>query len=124
MNPQDDMTGTMEVPEKDKLDEASLLKWMEANVEGFAGPMTITKFTGGQSNPTYKIDTPGTDYVLRKKPFGKLLRSAYAVDTEFRVLAGLFPTYFAVAKHCGVCVADRVIVTKFYVMGIDALLTL
>ena len=117
MNPQDDMTGTMEVPEKDKLDEVSLLKWMEANVEGFAGPMTITKFKGGQSNPTYKIETPGTDYVLRKKPFGKLLPSAHAVDREFRVLAGLFPTGFPVAKPYGLCEDDSVIGTMFYIMG-------
>lgn len=78
MNPQEDMTGTMEVPEKDKLDEASLARWMEDNVEGYAGPLTLTKFKGGQSNPTYKIDTPDTSYVLRKKPFGKLLPSAHA----------------------------------------------
>ena len=75
MNPQDDMTGTMAVPEKDKLDEAALQKWMEAHVEGFAGPLTLSKFKGGQSNPTYKIDTPTAAYVLRKKPFGKLLPS-------------------------------------------------
>ena len=91
MNPQEDMTGTMEVPEKDKLDEDSLARWMDANVEGFAGPISLSKFKGGQSNPTYKIDTPTTSYVLRKKPFGKLLPSAHAVDREFRVIAGLYP---------------------------------
>ena len=91
MNPQDDMTGTMAVPDKDKLDEASLSKWIEGNVEGFSGPMDITKFKGGQSNPTYRIDTPGKAYVLRKKPAGKLLPSAHAVDREFRVISGLHP---------------------------------
>lgn len=117
MNPQEDMTGTMAVPDKDKLDEASLAKWMEANVEGFAGPMTITKFKGGQSNPTYKIETAGDDYVLRKKPFGKLLPSAHAVDREFRVIAGLHPTGFPVAKPYGLCDDDDVIGTMFYIMG-------
>ncbi|WP_417595012.1 phosphotransferase family protein [Parasphingorhabdus sp.] len=117
MNPQEDMTGTMEVPEKDKLDEASLARWMEANVEGFAGPLTLTKFKGGQSNPTYKIDTPTTSYVLRKKPFGKLLPSAHAVDREFRAIAGLYPAGFPVAKPYGLCEDDSVIGTMFYIMG-------
>ncbi|MEP3226081.1 MAG: phosphotransferase family protein [Parasphingorhabdus sp.] len=117
MNPQEDMTGTMAVPDKDKLDEESLAAWMEANVEGFTGPMNISKFKGGQSNPTYKIETTGTDYVLRKKPFGKLLPSAHAVDREFRVIAGLHPTGFPVAKPYGLCDDDDVIGTMFYVMG-------
>ncbi|MEP3916203.1 MAG: phosphotransferase family protein, partial [Parasphingorhabdus sp.] len=117
MNPQEDMTGTMDVPDKDKLDEANLTNWMEANVEGFSGPLSLSKFKGGQSNPTYKIDTPGTSYVLRKKPFGKLLPSAHAVDREFRVIAGLYPTGFPVAKPYGLCDDDSVIGTMFYIMG-------
>ncbi|VAV87816.1 acyl-CoA dehydrogenase, putative phosphotransferase [hydrothermal vent metagenome] len=111
------MTGTMAVPEKDRLDEANLQKWMEANVEGFAGPMEITKFKGGQSNPTYRIETPDTDYVLRKKPFGKLLPSAHAVDREYRVISGLYPTGFPVAKPYGLCEDDDVLGTMFYIMG-------
>ncbi|MEH6662052.1 MAG: phosphotransferase family protein, partial [Parasphingorhabdus sp.] len=117
MNPQEDMTGTMDVPEKDKLDEASLTRWMETNVEGFAGPLSLSKFKGGQSNPTYKIDTPTTSYVLRKKPFGKLLPSAHAVDREFRVIAGLYPAGFPVAKPYGLCEDDSVLGTMFYIMG-------
>jgi len=117
MNPQEDMVGTMPVPEKDKLDVASLQMWMEAHIDGFAGPMDITKFKGGQSNPTYKIATPGASYVLRRKPFGKLLPSAHAVDREFRVIAGLHPTGFPVAKPYGLCEDDSVIGTMFYVMG-------
>lgn len=117
MNPQADMTGTMQVPEKDRLDEAALEKWMSANVAGFAGPITLSKFKGGQSNPTYKIDTPGMAYVLRKKPFGKLLPSAHAVDREFRVIAGLYPAGFPVAKPYGLCSDDDVIGTMFYIMG-------
>jgi len=117
INPQVDMVGTMEVPEKDKLDEAGLTRWMEANVEGFTGPITMEKFKGGQSNPTYKIETPGTDYVLRKKPFGKLLPSAHAVDREFRAIAHLHPQGFPVAKPYGLCEDDDVIGTMFYIMG-------
>ena len=116
MNPQDDMTGTMAVPDKDKLDEANLSKWMEGNVEGFSGPMDITKFKGGQSNPTYRIDTPGKAYVLRKKPAGKLLPSAHAVDREFRVISGLHPAGFPVAKPYGLCGDDDVVGTMFYIM--------
>ena len=118
MNPQEDMTGTMPVPEKDRLDEDNLTRWMDANVEGFAGPMTVTKFKGGQSNPTYKIETPGQDYVLRRKPFGKLLPSAHAVDREFRVIAGLYPAGYPVARPFGLCDDDNVIGTMFYVMGL------
>lgn len=117
MNPQADMTGTMQVPEKDRLDEVALEKWMSANVAGFAGPITLSKFKGGQSNPTYKIDTPDMAYVLRKKPFGKLLPSAHAVDREFRVIAGLYPAGFPVAKPYGLCSDDDVIGTMFYIMG-------
>lgn len=117
INPQVDMVGTMDVPEKDKLDEASLSKWMKENVEGFSGPITLSKFKGGQSNPTYKIETPETDYVLRKKPFGKLLPSAHAVDREFRVIAGLHPAGYPVAKPYGLCDDDNVIGTMFYIMG-------
>lgn len=117
MNPQEDMTGTMTVPDKDKLDETSLTRWMESNVEGFSGPIELTKFKGGQSNPTYKIDTPDRSYVLRKKPFGKLLPSAHAVDREFRVIAGLYPAGFPVAKPYGLCDDDDVIGTMFYIMS-------
>ena len=61
---------------------------------GFEGPLTYAKFAGGQSNPTYRIDTPARAYVLRRKPFGPILPSAHAVDREYRVIAGLHPTGF------------------------------
>ena len=69
-----------------QVDEAALGAWLEANVEGFAGPFTLTKFPSGQSNPTYRISAVGGDYVLRRKPFGQLLPSAHAVDREYRLL--------------------------------------
>lgn len=114
---QETMTGTMDVPDADKLDEVALTKWMEANVDGFEGPLSLSKFKGGQSNPTYKLDTPSTSYVLRRKPFGKLLPSAHAVDREFRIIAGLNPTEFPVPTAYGLCEDDSVIGSMFYVMG-------
>lgn len=82
---------------------------MEANVEGFKGPLRQGKFAGGQSNPTYRIDLPSGSYVLRRKPFGPLLPSAHAVDREFKAIAGLYPTGFPVAKPYGLCTDENVI---------------
>ena len=78
-------SGTVAPEGADKLDEAKLTPWFEANVAGFQGPLSVSKFKGGQSNPTYRIDAPSGPYVLRRKPLGKLLPSAHAVDREFRV---------------------------------------
>jgi len=110
--------GTIPAEGKDRLDEAALTAWMEANVAGFVGPLTYAKFAGGQSNPTYRIDSPSGAYVLRRKPFGKLLPSAHAVDREYRLIAGLYPTGFPVAKPYGLCTDDAVIGSMFYVMGL------
>ncbi|MBF5090757.1 phosphotransferase family protein [Novosphingobium sp. NBM11] len=110
-------TGTV-VPEgADRLDEARLTEWFAANVAGFRGPLTVRKFKGGQSNPTYRIDAPSGSYVLRRKPFGKLLPSAHAVDREHRVQAGLAKTGFPVAPQYGLCTDDSVVGSMFYVMG-------
>ena len=117
MNPQEDMVGTMPVPEKDKIDESRLSAWMEENVDDFAGPIKISKFKGGQSNPTYKIDSSRHSYVLRRKPFGKLLPSAHAVDREFRVISGLYPVGYPVARPYALCEDESVIGTMFYVMA-------
>ena len=80
----DVFSGTKPVEERHRFDEARLEQWMKQNVEGYAGPLTVLQFKGGQSNPTYRLNTPGRSYVLRRKPFGKLLPSAHAVDREFR----------------------------------------
>ena len=111
------MAGTVPVAEKDRLDLDRLGAWMTANVEGFAGPLSYERFAGGQSNPTYKLACPSGEYVLRRKPFGKLLPSAHAVDREYRVIAGLYPTGFPVARPYGLCADESVIGTMFYVMG-------
>ncbi len=112
-----EMVGTIDVPEADKLDLVSLAAWFEANVEGYQGPISYTKFKGGQSNPTYKIETPGTSYVLRRQPFGKLLPSAHAVDREYKAMTGLHPTGFPVPRTYGLCEDADVIGSKFFVMS-------
>ena len=98
-DPHADFKGTKPVEERHKLDDVALNAWMKSNVEGYAGPLTINQFKGGQSNPTYQLVTPSRKYVLRKKPGGKLLPSAHAVDREFRVMSALYPTGFPVAKQ-------------------------
>ena len=112
-----EMVGTIAVTKKDALDLAALTTWFEANVEGYEGPISYTKFKGGQSNPTYRIDTPGTSYVLRRQPFGKLLPSAHAVDREYTAMTGLFPTGFPVPRTYGLCENTDVIGSKFFVMS-------
>jgi aminoglycoside phosphotransferase (APT) family kinase protein len=109
---------TIPVAEKDRLDEAKLTAWMAANVEGFQGPLSYAKFAGGQSNPTYRIDATSGSYVLRRKPYGPLLPSAHAVDREYRVIAGLYPTGFPVARPYGLCTDESVLGAMFYVMGL------
>ncbi len=117
MNAEQDFVGTIEPTGQDVLDEAKLAAWMDANVAGFNGPVTVRKFAGGQSNPTYRLDSPSGAYVLRRKPFGPLLPSAHAVDREYAVIAGLYPTGFPVAKPYGLCTDDSVLGSWFYVMG-------
>ena len=117
INADEAFVGTVEPEGADRLDEARLTEWMEANVAGFKGPLHLTKFKGGQSNPTYKIDAPSGSYVLRRKPFGPLLPSAHAVDREHKVQAGLSKAGFPVAPQYGLCTDDSVVGSWFYVMG-------
>ncbi|MGE4430377.1 MAG: phosphotransferase [Sphingobium sp.] len=112
----DDNIGTTPVRPGLAFDEAALVRWMEANVAGFAGPLTVEQFKGGQSNPTYKLVTPGKAYVLRRKPPGQLLKGAHAVEREARILRGLAQVNFPVAAVHGLCTDDSVIGTWFYVM--------
>lgn len=101
----------------DKIDETKLAQWMSVNVAGFEGPVEALKFAGGQSNPTYRLNAKSGSYVLRRKPFGPLLPSAHAVDREYKVIAGLHPTGFPVAKPYGLCTDDSVIGSWFYIMA-------
>ncbi len=98
------------------LDEAALGRWLEANVEGFAGPFELRKFPSGQSNPTYRMTAASGDYVLRRKPFGPLLPSAHAVDREYRLIAALHPLDFPVPRPFALCDDESVAGAIFYVM--------
>jgi aminoglycoside phosphotransferase (APT) family kinase protein len=113
---QDENAGTTAVRESHRFDEARLAEWMAANVEGYSGPLTVEQFKGGQSNPTYKLVTPGSCYVLRRKPPGQLLKGAHAVEREAKVLSALGKTGFPVAQVHGLCTDENVIGTWFYVM--------
>jgi aminoglycoside phosphotransferase (APT) family kinase protein len=109
-------TGTEAVGAAHRFDEAAMAGWMAANVEGYDGPLEVRQFKGGQSNPTYQLVTPGRKYVLRRKPPGKLLPSAHAVDREYKVITALYPTGYPVARTYGLCTDEAVIGTMFYVM--------
>jgi aminoglycoside phosphotransferase (APT) family kinase protein len=109
-------SGSGPVREIHRLDEARLTDWLAAHVEGFAGPLKVEQFKGGQSNPTYKLMTQGHTYVLRRQPPGKLLKGAHAVDREARVLTALATTGFPVPHVYGLCTDETVIGTWFYVM--------
>lgn len=98
------------------LDESNLTSYLEANVDGFKGPFTASKFSGGQSNPTFRIDAASGTYVLRRQPPGKLLKSAHAVDREYRVLKALDQTDVPVARVFHLCEDPDVIGSLFYVM--------
>lgn len=104
------------VREAHRFDEAALAGWLEDNVAGYAGPLTVSQFSGGQSNPTYKLHTPGRDYVLRRKPPGVLLKGAHAVEREHRVISALHAAGFPTPKTYGLCEDEAVIGTPFYVM--------
>ena len=112
----DIFSGTKPVDPRYAIDEGAVLSWMKHNVEGFSGALEVRQFKGGQSNPTYQLLTPNQNYVLRRKPPGKLLPSAHAVDREFKVISGLYPTGFPVAKPFGLCMDEGVIGTIFYIM--------
>ncbi|MBD2859617.1 phosphotransferase family protein [Spongiibacter sp. KMU-158] len=99
-----------------ELDTESLNRYLEANVAGFEGPLTAEKFAGGQSNPTYLIDAKSGRYVLRRKPPGKLLASAHAVDREYRVMNALASTPVPVPTMRILCEDESVIGSMFYLM--------
>ena len=109
--------GTSEVREAHRFDEARLEQWLASEVEGFSGPLNVEQFRGGQSNPTYKLVTPGQSYVLRRKPPGKLLPGAHAVEREYRVITALGAQGFPVARTYALCSDENVIGTPFYVMA-------
>ena len=113
---QENFSGTGEVRAGQEIDAAALDAWMRANVEDYAGPLTVSQFKGGQSNPTYKLTTPRANYVLRRKPPGQLLPSAHAVDREYKVITALHGQGFPAPRTFGLCTDTDVLSTMFYVM--------
>ncbi len=106
----------MTSPEQHDLPLARLDRWMRDNIDGFRGPLAAEQFEGGQSNPTYKLLSGAGSYVLRRKPLGRLLPSAHAVDREYRVMRALSGTAVPVPKVYALCEDDAVIGSAFYVM--------
>jgi aminoglycoside phosphotransferase (APT) family kinase protein len=112
-------TGTRAVSAQHAFDHAVLTSWLAAHVEGFAGPLAVEQFKGGQSNPTFKLITPAATYVLRAKPgpVAKLLPSAHAVEREYRVMAALHAHGVPVPRMLALCEDESVIGRAFYVMS-------
>jgi aminoglycoside phosphotransferase (APT) family kinase protein len=109
-------SGTKEPAGALKLDAARLADYLAARIKNFAGPLNVKQFKGGQSNPTYLLETPARRYVLRRKPPGKLLPSAHAVEREYRVIRALHGEGFPVAEPLVLCDDESVAGTTFYVM--------
>ena len=111
-------TGTRAMAASHAFDVAVLQGWLERHLEGFAGPLQVEQFKGGQSNPTYKLITPARHYVLRSKPgpVAKLLPSAHAIEREFRVMKALAGTGVPVARMDALCEDESVIGRAFFVM--------
>ena len=118
MSDPEDFTGTRPVPAQHAVDAQALGDWLTRNVKGFAGPLALESFKGGQSNPTYKLSTPGATFVLRSKPAAKalLLPSAHAIEREFKVMQGLHGTGVPVPRMLALCEDEAVIGRAFYVM--------
>ena len=114
---QSTFSGTRDVAERLRFDAAGLEAYLRDHVAGFTGPLTVRQFKGGQSNPTYLIETPERRYALRRKPPGKLLPSAHAVDREYRVIRALHAQGFPVPEPVLYCADDAVIGTAFFVMA-------
>jgi aminoglycoside phosphotransferase (APT) family kinase protein len=108
--------GLRETPAQHTFEIAPLAEWMRTHIKGFSGSITVQQFAGGQSNPTFLVESPDRRYVLRRKPPGKLLPSAHAVDREFRVLAALEDSEVPVAHVHALCEDPAIIGSAFYVM--------
>jgi aminoglycoside phosphotransferase (APT) family kinase protein len=114
---QSTFSGTKEVSERLRFDVGRLETYLQERVKGFGGPVRLSQFKGGQSNPTYLVETPGRRYVLRRKPPGKLLPSAHAVDREYRVIGALHAQGFPAAEPVLYCADESVIGTAFFLMS-------
>ena len=113
---QKENVGTMGVLERHSFNKESLQSFMEKNISNFEGNIEIEEFQGGQSNPTYLIKSNNKSYVLRRKPPGQLLKSAHAVDREYRVITALRKTDVPVPKTYSLCEDIDIIGTVFFIM--------
>ena len=113
---QEQFSGTREVRVAHQFDVARLEEYMLSHVESFHGPLTVQQFKGGQSNPTYLLESPSGKYVMRRKPPGKLLKSAHAVDREFRVISALYAADFPVPRPYVLCKDEEIAGTMFFIM--------
>jgi aminoglycoside phosphotransferase (APT) family kinase protein len=113
---QTQFSGTRDVLDAHRFDVEQLREYMLSHVEGFHGALTVRQFKGGQSNPTYLLESESGKYVLRRKPPGKLLKSAHAVDREFRVISALYAADFPVPRPYVLCKDEELIGTMFYIM--------
>ena len=113
---QETFSGTKAVEAHLQLDLTRLEPYLQQQIADYQGPLTLKRFKGGQSNPTYQLVTPGRSYVLRRKPSGALLPSAHAVDREYRVIKALHEAGFPVPRPFVLCENVSIIGTMFYVM--------
>ena len=113
MSPERIPGGTRPVADAHRFDLAAVKRYLREHVDGFEGPLSVAQFEGGQSNPTFRLDTPAASYVLRRKPPGKLLPSAHAVDREFRVMRALAGTDVPVPACMCLCTDESVIGSVF-----------
>ena len=113
---QEQNTGTRDVGEAHRFDVGQLEEYMASHVESFRGPLKVSQFKGGQSNPTYLLEADSGKYVLRRKPPGKLLQSAHAVDREYQIISALYGADFPVPRPYVLCEDDEVIGTMFFIM--------
>ena len=115
----DQYSGTRPIADSQQFDATALRQWLQAHVPGMGGPLTIEQFKGGQSNPTFKLSTPGGTYVMRSKPgpAAKLLPSAHAIEREYRVMAALAGHGVPVPQMLALCEDESVIGRAFFIMS-------
>ena len=114
----DQFTGSGAVAQQHAFNLLNLQTWLGDQMDGFEGPLTVEQFNGGQSNPTYKLITPGRTYVMRTKPGpkAKLLPSAHAIEREYRVMDALALSGVPVPRMHVLCEEESVIGRAFFVM--------
>src|SRR5438045_3543517 len=116
MSNYDDFQGTRAIADGHRFDLVALEHYLRSHVPGFAGPVEVEQFKGGQSNPTFLLRGGDKRYVLRRKPPGMLLPSAHAVDREYRVITALSQSDVPVARTYCLCTDESVTGSMFYVM--------